>query len=68
MLFLGKFLGKLTYGSVTVTPLHTPKIPLFLDPYIYSTIFGKDQYFISLTFSLGPEEAATVWQLWKLVW
>ena len=70
-LFLGKILGMLTHGGVTVTlhtPLHTPKIPLFLDPYIYSTIFGKDQYFISLTFSLGPDEAAIVWWLWKLVW
>ena len=57
-------------GGVTVTPLtplHTPKTPLFLHPYIYSAIFGKYQCFFSLTFSLGPDEMATVWWLQKLV-
>ena len=52
-----------THGGVTVTPLtplHTPKTPLFLHPYIYSTIFSKDQCFINLTISLGPDEVVTV--------
>ena len=40
----------------------------FLHNYTYSAIFGKYQYIISLTFSLGPEEAAIVWWLQKLVW
>ena len=53
---------------ITVTPLHTSKSPLYLHPHIYSTIFGKYQCFISLTFSLGSDEEATVWWLWKLVW
>ena len=70
MWFLGKFLGKLLNGGC---PSHTPdtpaypKTPLFLHPYVYSAIFGKYQYFISLTFSLGPDEVATVWWLQKLV-
>ena len=66
-LFLGKFLGRLTHGGVTVTPLHTHKTLLFLHSYIYSMIFGKYQCFISLTFSLGPDEVATVWWQQKLV-
>ena len=34
-------------------------IPPFLHIHIYNAIFGKYQCFISLTFSLGPDEAAT---------
>ena len=52
-------------GGITVHP-YTPATPYtppntpFLHNYTYSTIFGKYQYIISLTFSLGPEEAAIV--------
>ena len=46
------------------TPLNTP----FLCIYTYSTIFGKYQCFISLTFSLGPDEIVIVWWLQKLIW
>ena len=63
------FAGKLTHGGVTVpslTPLLTPLTPLLLHFYICSTIFGKYQYFISLTFSLGPDETPTVWWLQNL--
>ena len=47
-------------APLLLTPLHTPKTPPFLHPYIYSAIFGKYQCFISLTISLGPDKAATV--------
>ena len=63
------FLGKLIHGGVSHNPYtpHTPKTPLFLHPYIYSAIFGKYQYFISLTYFLGLDEVATEWWLQKLV-
>ena len=64
------FLGKYTkQGVPQFHPLYSlntpPNTPPFL--YIYSTIFGKYQCFISLAFSLGPDEAATVGWPQKLV-
>ena len=44
--------------------LYPPYTPILT----YSAIFDKYQYFISLTFSLGPDEVAIVWWLQKLVW
>ena len=58
------FLGKLTTWGCLSHPLYSPNTPFL---HIYSAIFGMYQCFISLTFSLGPDEGATVWCLQKLV-
>ena len=57
-----------------ITPPHSSFTPLTLLtpllPHFSGDIFGKYPlfiYLVSLTFSLGPDEAATVWWLQKLV-
>ena len=51
--------------------LHLPILPTSLFPCFSGTIFGKYPLFIYLfilTFSLGPDEAATVWCMQKPVY
>ena len=52
-------------------PLYSPVTPLliYLSPYTTTvpSLVSTNIYFISLTFSLGPDEVATVWWLQKLV-
>ena len=46
--------------SLYLSPSVHPQTPPAFPYYNYSAIFGKYQYFISLTFSLGPDEVAIV--------
>ena len=52
-------------------PLYSPLIlqysPTPSLTYTVPSLVSTHMYLISLTFSLGPDEVATVWWLWKLV-
>ena len=54
-------------GSIRSIPLYSPLIPQYSPTYTVPSLVSTHIYLISLTFSLGPDEAATVWWLQKLV-
>ena len=68
------FLVSIPFGGATIHLPFLPLHPLYSytpnTPYFSGTIFGKYQLFIylfGLTFSLRPDEVATVWSLQKPV-